>query len=787
MRKAVLGLLFVVCCYSAISQEVGSLKGQVFDGQSGQPVEHAAIHLQPGLFNAITDSKGFYHLEDIPVGEYKLKVSHVSYNANEQAISIFQGQEQVLDLVMEQKVEPLQEVVIVEKGFESHIISPLPYIETKFTRDQIEGEAVRDVTNYLRSSKNINGIRKGGTQLDPVVRGFKFSQLSVQMNGGQKIEGGCPNRMDPATAHVEIEDIESIEVLKGPYALKYGPMFGGLINLTTEIPPHSDSSYIHLDALQAYETNWNGNKQHLNVYGGYKWFFYNFSGGRKDFGNYSDGNGNEVKSEFTKYNYKGQLGFTPFKNHILTLNFEESKGRNIRFPTLPMDERKDDTRLLSVDYRAIGIAEIFKSVRVKGYLSDVRHEMDNKYRPFSDTVVAISVIDAVNQGIRLETGYDIAGGSLLAGLDYENIKKDGVRDKNMILQPGLPIKTEQLWNNAEISNLGFFAEFTSTLQSWDFVASARLDMNQANSGDIIIQHPMQGEIYHYSSDSIESRFTNFSINLGATWNIRQNLAVSLAVGRGVRSPDMTERFIILLPIGYDKFDYLGNPKLKPEANNQADLTVKYTNSGIGMLQVNGFYSLVNDFITGKRLPPVEQKPLTADVLGVKQFYNAGNARLRGFELSYVTPLRHKLGGSIFASYTHGTIDKVLKHIMDETGEVTGDVWLSNDAMSEIPPLEATINVHYRLFSDKLIPKFNIRMVGEQKHVSEAFYENETPGFVTIGLSFSYAFNKYIRFYAGVDNLFNAAYYEHLNRNIIGSNLDLYEPGRSFYFNLYFSF
>jgi iron complex outermembrane receptor protein len=787
MRKAVLGLLFVMCCYSAISQEAGSLRGKVFDGQSGKPVENAAIHLQTGSFQVITDSKGFYHLKEIPAGEYLLQVSHVSYNVIEKAVTISPGQELVLDLEMAQKVEPLQEVVIEGAGLENNIISPLPYIETKFTRDQIEGEAVRDITDYLRSSKNINGIRKGGTQLDPVVRGFKYSQLNVQLNGGQKIEGGCPNRMDPATAHVEIEDIESIEVLKGPYALRYGPMFGGLVNLTTEIPPHTDSSYIHLDALQSYETNWNGNKQHLNVYGGYKWFYYNFSGGRKDYGNYVDGNGNEVKSEFSKYNYKGQLGFMPFRNHALTFNFEESKGRNIRFPTLPMDERKDDTRLLSADYRATDIAEIFESFRLKAYLSDVRHEMDNKYRPFSDTVVAVSIIDAVNQGLRLETGYNIAGGSLLAGLDYENIKKDGIRTKNMIMQPGLPVKKEQLWNNAVISNIGFFAEYTAALKSWEFIASARLDLNQANSGDIIIQHPMQGEIYHYGTDSIDSQFTNFSINIGATWNIHQDLAVSLALGRGVRSPDMTERFIILLPIGYDKFDYLGNPQLKPEANNQVDLTLKYTGSRFGMFQVNGFYSFVNDFITGKRLPPVEQKPLTPDVLGVKQFYNAGNARLRGFELSFVTPMRHNLGGSIFASYTHGTIDEALKHIMNENGEVTGDVWLSNDAMTEIPPLEATVNVHYRLFGDKLIPKFNIRMVSTQKHVSEAFYEAETPGFVTMGLSINYTFNKYVRFYTGVDNLFDVAYYEHLNRNIIGSQQDLYEPGRSFYFNLYFSF
>ena len=96
---------------------------------------------------------------------------------------------------------------------------------------------------------------------------------------------------------------------------------------------------------------------------------------------------------------------------------------------------------------------------------------------------------------------------------------------------------------------------------------------------------------------------------------------------------MTERFIILLPIGYDQFDYLGDPQLNPEANNQVDITFKYSHERMGDFQLNGFYSLINDFITGRRLPPAVQKPLSKDVLGVKQFYNAGNARLRGFEFS----------------------------------------------------------------------------------------------------------------------------------------------------------
>ncbi len=72
---------------------------------------------------------------------------------------------------------------------------------------------------------------------------------------------------------------------------------------------------------------------------------------------------------------------------------------------------------------------------------------------------------------------------------------------------------------------------------------------------------------------------------------------------------------------------MGNPQLEPEANNQVDLTLKYTPDKIGLLQINGFYSLVNNYITGKILPPSEQMPLSKDVLGVKQFYNAGNAQI----------------------------------------------------------------------------------------------------------------------------------------------------------------
>jgi len=121
----------------------------------------------------------------------------------------------------------------------------------------------------------------------------------------------------------------------------------------------------------------------------------------------------------------------------------------------------------------------------------------------------------------------------------------------------------------------------------------------------------------------------------------------------------------------------------------------------------------------------------------------------------------------------------------ENGEVTGQETVENDALSEIPPFEGRVSFSYKFLNGDLIPRISGRFVSKQAHVSEAFYENESPGFITAGFVFIYSFNKYLSVSGGVNNIFDKAYYEHLNRNIIGSTIPLYEPGRVWYLNLRF--
>jgi iron complex outermembrane receptor protein len=248
---------------------------------------------------------------------------------------------------------------------------------------------------------------------------------------------------------------------------------------------------------------------------------------------------------------------------------------------------------------------------------------------------------------------------------------------------------------------------------------------------------------------------------------------------------MLERYIKLLSAGYDSYDYLGNPQLKPETNNEADITLIFSNSNYGNLYFNLFYSYVKDYISAELLPESVIRPATPGAPGVKQFVNVDFATFTGFEIGFNSPETNKFGANVVASFTYGQVPSVTKYIL--TGnEVTGDTIIKNDALPEIPPFETTITLHYKFLKGKLIPRISYRLVADQRHVSDAFYEPETPGFSLMNLSINYEMTKNVRILAGVNNIFDLSYYEHLNRKIIGTTGKLYEPGRAFFVNLIFN-
>ncbi len=652
--------------------------------------------------------------------------------------------------------------------------------------DRIEYESIRDIGDFLRMEPNVSGIRKGGIAIDPVIRGFKYNQVTVLLNDGVKIEGGCPNRMDPVASHVEPENIREIEIIKGPYVLKYGPVLGAMINLKTVLPHPYTKPELHGELLYGFETNWNGQREHISLWGGNSRVFFNASGGYKGYGSYTAGNHELYNTSFQKLYFNAGIGFVFKQNHQLILSYAYDEGKNVLFPALPMDERLDRTQVASFNYKAENLGKIWQTLQLQAYISPVHHVMDNLNRPASRTMQAVTTVDAWNAGGKLTGNLQTGKIKINPGLDFEHVFKDGDKQMSMkMVMDGdtfISVKHANVWRNAVINNIGGFAECQIPFTSFDFTASLRFDYNAATSGDTF--RLVKDDIHYF--DELNSAFFNVSFGLGIKKQITSWLYLNASIGRGTRSPSVLERYIKLMPVQYDAYDYLGNPQLKPEKNHQADLSFALVFKEAGSISAGGFFSLVTDYIIGKVIPPSVIKPSTQGSPGVKQFSNVDLVYLTGFEMAYQSPISKKWGVLASVAATYGTQPTAIKYIVSG-GQVTGQETVKNDPLPEIPPLEGTIQFSYKFFKSKLVPRISLRMVSEQNRVSESYGEQKTPGFITGAASLSYSPCKYASFIAGVENIMDTPYYEHLNRRIVGSTDRLYEPGRVFYFSVNLKF
>lgn len=773
--KTLLFLITIMPQYQILAQQL--IKGNVYNLSTREPVGGVTIDTEKPFLKTVSDANGYFEFKGNFKDEVVLKFSHDLFEPMKQSLKLIPDTVNDVMVFLKPKAIKLPEAVI----YDSHL--PITTFASHTTTAlELERANPHDLGEYLRSIPGISAVKKGGGNLDPVIRGFKYSQINVLLNGAQAVEGGCPNRMDPASSRIDAEDIERLEIYKGPYALRFGASLGGTVNIITRQPKPSAKPEMHIKGMRSYESNWNGHKEHLSVNGSNKYASFIVSGNRWNYGNYDDGNGNLFKSAFSKYNYNIKLGGHYKEKYNFLFGITQSHHEML-FPALPMDETDDNASLTYTEYKYVPDTGFLKYIAIKGYISDVHHIMDNKNRPSSDTVAAISDVKAFTVGGKAETLLEVFKGRIIFGTDYQQRQKDGKRFKNMIMQPTMPVKKENLWQGAVIENAGTYFEYSKCSRYLHYILSARYDYNHASSDTIKLNNSTNQSLINNSNTS--SVYNNISFSGGISHDFGEALSLSLSAGRATRSPDMLERFIILLPVGYDFYDYLGNPQLKPETNNEADLIVKYRHKKTGSAELNLFGSYVQDFIYGKIVPPSEQLPLTQFVKGVKRFENGADVYLYGFELAYASPDTLRLQVSLSAAFTYGIVAESTKHIISTNENY--QVIINNDALNEIPPLETHIQISYKFLSNTLIPTLSCRYVAPQKHVSEAFYETATPDFALINADIRYNYNANLSFQAGVRNLMNKPYYEHLNRRVANTIARLYEPGRIVYATLIFNF
>ena len=103
-------------------------------------------------------------------------------------------------------------------------------IEVESTRlSDVSGNEVKsaDLAEALaKKLPSVSIVRRSGIANDIILRGQKKDNINILIDN-TKVYGACPNRMDPPTSHILTNNIESVEVIEGPYDVEnFGTLSG---------------------------------------------------------------------------------------------------------------------------------------------------------------------------------------------------------------------------------------------------------------------------------------------------------------------------------------------------------------------------------------------------------------------------------------------------------------------------------------------------------------------------------------------------------------------------------
>jgi len=660
-----------------------------------------------------------------------------------------------------------------------------------------------DIGQTLKSLPNVSTVRRGGTALDPVFRGFRGSQLLVLTADGIQIEGGCPNRMDPVTSHIDVDEISKMSWVKGSNMLQYGSAIGGVLLLNTYQPEAFEKWTLKTKVKSGYESNFNGFNNSISLNGGNKKVFFLFSAGNKNYGNYTDGRGEVIKSSFQKNYYTLKTGFNINSLNTIRINYSRSEARDVLFPALQMDENHDFTDIFNISFNRKLKKELTDDFFANIYHVRVNHLMDNSHRPQYSQIVppltgkmqAVSEVDAFTTGLVIKKRYNFKKVNGIIGIDIVQIDKSGFRDRKMIMtMNGLTtesLKKDNLWQNACIrkgavfGNLKYVFLKNPTFKENYISFNIRYDYAQNFSADTFLLNK-NNELFF--SNKI---YTNHLFSFGGEYYLKiKDISLTFGLSRTMRHGNMNELYIKRMPVAFDNYDYLGNPTLKPEINNQIDFSFKYFSKNNFYIACNLFSSLVQDYIGSQILPPSVINAASMGVLGVKQFNNIGNAHFYGGELLINSPEKYPFEIKASTGYTYAYINEATKYLFSNN-QVVGNEIIKNDPLPEIPAMNTLFTFLYKFNKPKIQPKIDIIYTLPQNFVSKANYESTTPDYMLLKFSIMYSFKSFLLLNIGVNNILNDDYYEHLNRRVISTNpsekIKLYEPGRSFFVNLSLNF
>lgn len=224
------------------------LAGRVED-ERGRPVRHAQVAVDDAASassaptGAAVDSLGRFAVRDLAPGRYRVRVAALGYAPAEQVVAVGGGA----------AGPPALRVVLVERGAELAAVrvvgqkrrtssvtkTPVPLADLPMSVQIVGTELMQEqqAIDLCDVVRNVSGVTPTGTYNGGYVyynsRGFTMNNWSNFRRNGMMVWN---------MGHHFADNIEQVEILKGPASIQYGDVApGGIMNFATKQPlaePH---------------------------------------------------------------------------------------------------------------------------------------------------------------------------------------------------------------------------------------------------------------------------------------------------------------------------------------------------------------------------------------------------------------------------------------------------------------------------------------------------------------------------------------------------------------------
>ena len=216
----------------AAQQTTGKVEGTVTD-QAGTPVANAQVFVVGTSFGAVTSDKGYYFINNVPVGTYTLRAQFIGFAPSEvRNARVLGGQTITTDIKMQSSAVVLTGITVTAAA---NPLVPRDQVTSKgiIAGDLVDRLPVDDVRQILSLTP---GVVESGATGGVSIRGGRPGEANVYIDGAPvRSTQGAMSAMNIASTNVKIgtNAIEEASVTTGALGVEFADAQSGVIAYTT--------------------------------------------------------------------------------------------------------------------------------------------------------------------------------------------------------------------------------------------------------------------------------------------------------------------------------------------------------------------------------------------------------------------------------------------------------------------------------------------------------------------------------------------------------------------------